>query len=436
MRKNIKKKQMRVGAYILTAAMVAGMFSGCSEGEEKSAPGKKAEQETTSNTEKTTDADDIEIQTAKDEADFPYMLLKMADKGNMVYSPLSVSYALNMLKEGADGNTRVQIENVIGEVSPGKYDNIEEVLSLANAVYIRDSFSEYVKDEYKDILSANYNAEVIYDAFANANNINSWIENKTFDQIKDMLNDDVVSNPQNVMMLVNALAMNMEWKEKFDEAGTRQGTFYLEDGNEMEAAVMHRLADGDDVSYYIDEDVTALTMDLKEYGDEQMQFLAIMPNENLTEYTQSFDNETLKSITEKLIPASDTNVGVKISVPKFSIDYNINLKEQLKSLGITDAFDPNLADFKNITDQYSFFAGEVIHQAKIDFSEKGIKAAAATVIMIENSMEIVTEQPVAINIDKPFMYLIRDKKTGEIWFAGTVYEPDLWENVKGDYIYE
>ena len=78
---------------------------------------------------------------------------------------------------------------------------------------------------------------------------------------------------------------------------------------------------------------------------------------------------------------------------------------------------------------------DVLHNAKIDFSEKGIKAAAATVIMLEAGSALEEEKPIEVNIDKPFMYLIRDKKTGEIWFTGTVYEPDSWKAVKGDYTY-
>ena len=86
-----------------------------------------------------------------------------------------------------------------------KYNNINNVLSIANALYIRDTYSEYVKDEYKNILATNYNAEIKYDVFKNAKNINNWIENKTFGQIKNMLRDEIVTNPDNEMFLINAI---------------------------------------------------------------------------------------------------------------------------------------------------------------------------------------------------------------------------------------
>ena len=450
MRKITKKKQMRAGAYILSAALAMGALSGCAGTNEKDTLNKESQtvektQETTivKDQEETMTKDveetkpDVEVTASTEDVDFAFTFLKMEDKGNVIYSPLSIRYALNMLKEGANGNTKSQIENLIGTDAPGKYDNIENVLSLANAVYIRDSFSEYVKDGYINTLSDKYNAEVIYDAFENANNINGWIENKTFDQIKNMLDDKDVSDPGNVMMLVNALAMDMEWEYQFDERDTNSGKFYLEDGTQMDAAVMSKhAARSDGTAYYTDDSVTALSLDLKKYGDNQLQFLAIMPEEKLSEYTQNFNAETLNNITDNLTKASDTKDGVNVAIPRFSFDYKLKLEEDLNKLGITDAFDKELADFTGVTDKKPFYVDKALHKAKIDFSEKGIKAAAATVIMMAYETAIVEEKPVDITIDKPFMYVIRDKKTGEIWFAGTVYEPDLWENVKGDYIYE
>ena len=92
------------------------------------------------------------------------------------------------------------------------------------------------------------------------------------------------------------------------------------------------------------------------------------------------------------------------------------------------------ADFSNITGDTSLFVGDAIHKADIEFSEKGVKAAAASAaIMLENAIEIDEELPISVVIDKPFMFVIRDKATGEVWFTGTVYEPVLWEDVEEEY---
>lgn len=367
-----------------------------------------------------------------------FKFLKMENKKeNIVYSPLSIKYALQMLNDGANGNTKTQIENVIGNTTNlAKYDNINDILSLANALYIRDTYSQYVKDEYKNKLLSNYNAEIKYDAFKNADNINNWIENKTFGQIKNMLRDEIVTDPDNEMFLINALAIDMEWKDKFDGEDTRGGTFYLDNGNTMTVTMMNKETKSNSISYYKDNDITVLTMDLEEYEKEQMEFIAIMPNNNLSNYVENFEIDTLENITNNLTLASNTKYGLNISIPRFSFDYDLSLEDDLKTLGITDAFNPDLANFSNMSSKSPLWVGGALHKANIDFTEKGVKAAAVTIIYMTDGMMLADEEkPIEIKIDKPFMYLIRDKKTGEIWFVGTVYEPNSWENDKADYEY-
>lgn len=368
------------------------------------------------------------------DTDFSMKFLKLENnKQNMIYSPLSIKYALGMLNEGANGNTKTQIENVIGDLNLTKYNNIDKVLSLANAVYIRDTYSKYVKEDYTKILAEKYNAEINYDSFSNANNINNWIENKTLGIIKNMLQDGMVQNPDTKMLLINALAIDMEWKNPFKSDSTGGEDFYLEDGSNMTATTMHMKTTSDSVSYYKNKDITALTMDLEQYDDTQLEFVAIMPEENLSDYIETFTIEDFDNIIEKSTLASKTKNGVRISIPKFSFDYDLKLKNDLIELGITDAFDENLANFSNMADT-ELYVSEVLHKANIDFTERGIKAAAVTVAKIEvTSMLAEEDKPIEIKIDKPFLYVIRDKNTGEIWFVGTVYEPNSWEEDKADY---
>ena len=371
---------------------------------------------------------------ANNELDFKF--LKMENKkANIVYSPLSIKYALQMLNEGANGNTKTQIENVLGNTNVIKYDNIKDVLSLANALYIRDTYSQHVKSEYKTKLLNKYNAEIKYDDFRSAYNINNWIENKTFGQIKNMLNDEIVTNPYNEMFLINALAIDMEWEEEFDLENTHEGIFYLENGEEMSATMMNKNTKSNNTSYYEDGEITAISMDLKKYKDEQLEFIAIMPKENLENYVENFEVNTLQKITNNLTSASKTKNGLNIFIPRFSFDYELSLTEHLKSLNITDAFNHNLADFSNMSNLSPFWVSEALHKANIDFSEKGVKAAAATVIYMTDSAAIAKKEPITVKINKPFMYLIKDKQTNAIWFVGTVYEPNSWENDKTEYMY-
>lgn len=371
-----------------------------------------------------------------DDKEFSLKFLKMENKKeNMVYSPLSIKYALHMLNDGANGNTRTQIENVIGNTNLVKYNNIENILSFANGVYIRETYSESVKEEYKNNLFDKYNAEIRYDAFKNANNINSWIENKTFGRIENMLQNEIVANPDNKMFLINALAIDMVWKDKFDGEDTHGGTFYLDNGNSMNATMMNKETKSDSASYYKSNNVTAISMDLEQYDSEQMEFIAIMPNDNLSDYVENFSINDFENITNNLTVASKTKYGLDISIPRFSFDYKLSLEEDLKKLGITDAFDSNLADFSNMSKSH-LWVGGALHKANTDFTEKGIKAAAVTVIYMTDGMVLEDKnKPIEIKIDKPFMYLIIDKKKNEIWFVGTVYEPNSWENDQADYEY-
>lgn len=371
------------------------------------------------------------VQITSEISEFPIDFLKLENqKQNMIYSPLSIKYALNMLNEGASGNTKKQIDNVIGEMQLVKYTNKENVLSLANTIYIKNDYRQYIKESYQNTLIQKYNAEVNYDAFENAQNINQWIENKTMGIIKNMLQDNQVR--MNRIVLINALAIDMEWQTQFAQEETHGEEFNLEDGNKMVATMMQRESKQDDVSYYKDNNITAISMDLKQYDNTQLEFMAIMPNEDLSNYIKSVTMNDINQIIKKLKPASRASAGIEIKIPKFSFDYSLKLKQDLMSLGITDAFNSSLANFSNMTDT-DLHVSDALHKANIDFSEKGVKAAAVTVFTIKDNAMIREEEPEEIKFDKPFMYVIRDKKKGEIWFVGTMYEPNSWEKDQADY---
>lgn len=360
------------------------------------------------------------------------------NKENLIYSPLSIKYALKMLEEGASGNSRAQINNVTNGLKLTKYNNIDKVLSLANSVYIRNDYSKYVKDSFINALVDRYNAEVVYDSFESAKNVNTWIENKTLGIIKNMLKDEQVTDKYTRMLLINALAIDMAWANSFDANDTYGEVFYLENGTELQATTMHKETSSDNISYYKEKDITVLTMDLEKYNDTQLEFMAIMPNQNLNEYVKTVTIDEINNIANKLIPASEAKNGLSISIPKFSFDYDLELKNNLISLGITDVFDKEIADLSNISDilkNERLYVKDALHKANIDFSEEGVKAAAVTVFIMDLATALPGEQakPEEIKINNPFLFLIRDKNTKEVWFVGTVYEPNSWENDRDEY---
>ena len=127
-------------------------------------------------------------------------------------------------------------------------------------------------------------------------------------------------------------------------------------------------------------------------------------------------------------------------IPKFSYEYELDLKKQLNTLGVTDVFDSEKADLSNIVDLENAYINNAVHKANIEFTQDGIKAAAATFIgglgagePFDHRLEMKVKD-IDLTFDKPYMYLIRDLETGEIWFAGTVYEPLDIEDEPEEYI--
>ncbi len=361
-------------------------------------------------------------------------------QSNFIYSPLSVKYALNMLKDGADGNTKKQIQSLLKDTTLAKYQNIENILSLANAIYIRDKYADKISPDYTKTLQEKYNAEVKIDPFASAQNINYWIEQKTYGEIKNMLQDETVTDSDALAILINALAIDMEWAQKFDSKNTSTMKFKTEEDENYKTASMNQKLSGEDFSYYDDDEILSISGNLKKYNDTQLEFAAIMPKkEKLSEFIQNLKAGEIQQINDKLTTVEKSKEHVRIHLPRFEYDYKFSLKEDLKKLGVTDAFSQKAANFENIknkqkTDEdINFYVNEALHKANFKFSEKGIKAAAVTVIELSYGTSIDKTEWKDLTLNQPFLYLVRDKSNDEIWFIGTVYKPTNWDDIKSDY---
>lgn len=367
---------------------------------------------------------------------FTYAPLKLeTNQENLVYSPLSIKYALSMLNEGAKGTTKEEIDKLIGDLTLTKYDNIDKVLSLANSVFIRDIYKDKVKETYTTTLNDKYNAEVIYDEFKNAENVNKWIEDKTFGIIKNMLRDDQVQSDDVKMLLINALAIDMQWDAEFENDNTTSRPFKKANGEEIDVAMMHKTSEIN--QFYQDEEYSVLSMPFRDYNGTNLEFISIMPNDgNLKEILTSENmNTTITNLLDKM--HNPVNQKLSISIPRFDFEFRTSLKDDLMQMGIKNAFELN-ADFSNISDT-GLHVDDVLHKANIKCSEKGVKAAAATVIIMKDNaiaFDQDEKQIVYLNFNKPFMFIIRDINTKEVWFVGTVYEPLLWDDVETDYNYQ
>lgn len=445
-----------------------------------------------------------------------YFLQLENEKNNKIYSPLSIKYALRMLEDGTSGTSKQQISNIIGSYKDKKYTNSKN-MSFANAMFIKDTYKDSVKKTYTDALSNKYNAEIIYDSFKTPNNLNSWISNKTFKLINNLF-DDSVSNKD--FILVNALAIDMEWVNKIQSTSESYSVDYphenffkdiepldisdyheldfnnsskkvrtveigasinkydivkelgednirktvkqkyekwLADGAENACGAIeeeldantyvdkyikeiktgyNQISSSTDFYFYNDDNVKAFAKDLKKYDGTTLQYIGIMPkNGSLDDYIKSINATKVNSIINNLksIELNNFKDGVitEISgyIPMFKFEYKLNLMQDLGELRIADVFNANKADLSNLTSSKAVISG-VSHKANIEFSNLGIKAAAATEISGAGSGDCgfdylydVPVEKIDLTFDNPYLFLIRDKDTGEVWFAGTVYEP-------------
>ena len=453
-------------------------------------------------------------------------LKKENEKVNKVYSPLSIKYALKMLEDGAQGESKSQISKLIGNYNFKKYPSNAN-MSLANALFVKNTFQDKIKSEYLAKLTSKYAAEIKFDSFKNADNINSWISNKTLKLINKMI-DEI--NPDKRFILVNALGIDMEWNQKFlsmsgegasyehekfgwsfpinvsskkfnDEKQTVSGMKIVASFNNYDIVKelgednirktvgdeyrkflngiktdnehvvsdyfgekiakekieektneylkkyiseinrnYHREDVSTEFSFYTDDEVKVFEKDLKEYDGTTLQYIGIMPTkENLDSYIQKVDETKLNGLIGNLKSLKYQNfkegVVTKIVgfIPKFKFEYELKLMDDLKEMGVTDVFEAEKANLSDMTDD-KVFIDEARHKANIEFTQDGIKAAAATIIggagagMDFDYLYDIPVEEIDLTFNKPYMFVIRDKETGETWFTGTVYEPLSLEN--------
>ena len=336
---------------------------------------------------------------------------------NTLLSPLSVMSALAMTANGADGETLAQMETVMGmDVSMltstlHNYRNSQtDQLKLANSIWFNESSLLTVRDEFLLTNAYHFGAD-FYEVPMNpatCGAINNWVNEKTEGMIPEIL-DEI---PMDAMMyLVNALAFEAEWPEVYLDTSVQASTFTKEDGTEQEVELMH----SSEYQYIEDELATGF---IKPYKGGDYAFVALLPREGVTvsEYVASLSGEHL---LEMLRNPVDTKVFA--AIPKFETSYSVELGEVLKAMGMSDAFDPDKADFSGIgsCEAGNLSIGRVLHKTTITVAEQGTKAGAATVVeMLCGSA--FTPDPKEVTLDRPFLYMLIDCRQNIPFFIGTM----------------
>lgn len=347
----------------------------------------------------------------------------MEDGENVMISPLSVLYALGMTANGAGGETLAQMEAAFGlpveELNPylhalmdGMPSGKKAKLDVANAIWFRDSEGFAVE---RDFLQANadwYGAGLYKAPFddGTCREINSWVNKHTDGMIPSILEEIPDSA---VMYLINALAFDAEWEEVYRERQVRDGVFTREDGTAADVQLMYAgesryLEDGHAVGF------------LKYYAGRQYAFAALLPEEGLSvaDYAAGLTGEHLRDLLE-----SAQVEQVQTAIPVFESEYDVEMSDILRAMGMTDAFDPAAADFSGMgsSTEGNLFVSRVLHRTYISVDAKGTKAAAVTAVAPAGEAA-PQEEPKTVYLDRPFLYLLIDCGTNLPIFIGAAMD--------------
>ena len=349
-------------------------------------------------------------------ADFTVELFNAAyEGGDALISPVSVLAALAMAEAGAEGETLSQMEEVFGVDAETMRLALSAYMSsvagteakTANAIWFRDDGSFTPNEDFLADCASFAGAEVFADEFtgALAGRINGWISEHTDGMIKDVL-DKV--DPSAVMYLVNALAFEADWAEKYEGKRLREGEFNTETGPKA-VQMMY----SDESTYLEGEGFTGF---MKPYKGGRYAFAALLPTGSLDALLGSLTGEELAAALENAAEA-EVNAGL----PSFEGRTRTELSAALAGMGMTDAFDMDLADFSGMGESGlgGIFISRVLHETFIEVTPQGTRAAAATVIEAPAGAEPSQDLKTVI-CDRPFAYMIVDTEYNVPLFFGVV----------------
>jgi serine protease inhibitor len=279
---------------------------------------------------------------------------------------------------------------------------------IANSIWSRLGFP--VESEFIDVNETHFDAEVRdldFDDPKSVDIINDWVSGNTEGKIKEILTE---IPPEIVMLLINAIYFNGDWTAQFDPDNTHNEPFYLSDGTTTECKMMEQ---ENTVRFLATEDFSAIELP---YGDGDFSMVILLPNQGveLDAVIDLFSDENWNTWI-----ASFYEADLQLKIPKFELEYEIKLNDVLKALGMSIAFDGDLADFTGINRDGNLYIDFVKHKTYVRVDEEGTEAAAVTVVGIG-----VTGGPSpSFVVDRPFAFVIRESHSGTLLFMGKIVKP-------------
>ncbi|MFH1211643.1 MAG: serpin family protein [Candidatus Woesearchaeota archaeon] len=370
-----------------------------------------------------------------------YSEIAKSEKGNLFYSPYSISAALAMTYEGAKGQTADEMKSVFHfpetAVLRPNFAAIYNDINDANGEYeLKTGNALWVQQDYpflKDYLNTveNYyggktaNLDFIGETEKSRETINSFIEEQTNGKIKDLISS---LDPMTRLVLTNAIYFKGTWEWEFDKSDTREQDFWITSANAVKVQMMFMDPEKAKFNYADLDNLQILELP---YKGDKLSMLIILPKQGEDydlgtgeKIVYDYSLEDIELSNEKLseykAQMSETKLS-SISIPKFEFDTKYSsMGDTLKALGMPSAFNPGSADFSGMTGKQDLFISQVIHQAYVKVDEKGTEAAAATAVKMTATSAM---QPNVFKADHPFIFIIQEKETGNILFIGRVVDP-------------
>ena len=361
--------------------------------------------------------------------DFAYRFFRTIDGAetkNFCLSPLSAYMAFSLCFYGSDGATAEEFASTFGldkkeaaeycsslyaYFMQRKYADEQTKVCLANSVWIDSEIASYVKEEYLTGATEHFDAAVYQCDFSDQGTvkaINNWCAENTDDMIDKII--DRLEEYQ-ILALINALLVEAAWADPYTY--TLDDAFHGADGDETRVTYLPR----EIKRCYLTEDAKAFKMPLA----DGFSFLAILPNEDisLSDYVSSLTTEKIQA----LLDSESTEYDVSTRIPKFTLDYEIELDDTMKEMGIPTAYDSIRADFRALAEipGKNVYIGTAKQKTHFELDEKGIKAAAITYIGMKGTNAMPVERKkINIYLDRPFLYLLVDDRTGLPLFIGRI----------------
>ena len=355
---------------------------------------------------------------------------------NLFFSPWSISSAFAMTYEGAKGNTAEEMRKVFyfpenGIVRNSSFaalynkintPNNAYELSTANALWAEKTYS--FLEDYTNTIDNYYrgkvtNLDFINDPVDSADTINSWVEDKTNDKIKDLVPASALT-PLTRLVLTNAIYFKGTWVNQFDKSLTEKEDFRITDFEKVKTDMMHM--DGQEGFKYAEtEDLQIIELP---YKGDKLSMIILLPKENeLKPIEEKFTAEKLDELQSEMYSHE-----VIVSIPKFKFETKYFMVDNLKNMGLELAFTekkPGIAsaDFSGMDGTKELYISDVIHQAFVDVNEEGTEAAAATAIVMMGATS-APMPPLVFKADHPFMFIIQENETNSILFIGQVVNPN------------